>query len=300
MEFADIVLKRIEGEENPKRSFNALVCFSNRDSGRALGKIIDIIVHNRAGKSNITMLNLIDSNKALEIEDDNVYKSNLLADIISQIESDKFTVRTFVKEYDNFVNEVLKTAEEYDSELILIGTDKDIFNSHIWSKYLKLRGENIIDEDSYHNELGEELTRTIRDISTMMNRNDQITGLLIGNKIKKIERVFIPILKDEDILTLSYVCQFAKNQNITATIWDAIGILSNSHKMQKLFTTVSKKTDGRVKIWNNNKKISVDFINTQDLMIIGKTGWDKLIFTPLSWINDLPSTLIIKDKKIEA
>lgn len=299
MDFADIVFKRIEGEDNPKKSLNTLICFSKENTGKALGVVIDKIARNRAGKSYITLINTIDREQALEIEDDNVYKSNLFSGIVKQGESDKLTIRTFVKQYDNYVNDILKTAEEYNSDLILIGAEIDVFSSSIWKKYLKLKTDKIIDEEIFFKELGEQTTKTLRDVSTIMNRNDQTTGVLIVNKLEKIENIFVPILKDEDVFTLIYLYQFLKNQDISATVWDSIGILNNNQKMQKIFSTITKKADGRVRLWNNNKKIGVDFMKEQDLMVIARNGWEKLIDTPLCWIYDLPSTLIIKDKKTE-
>jgi hypothetical protein len=65
--------------------------------------------------------------------------------------------------------------------------------------------------------------------------------------------------------------------------------------MQKLYQYIVKKTDGRVHLWNDDRKIEEDFIRGQDLVIIGVEGWVKLINAPLPWKEVLPSTLIIKD-----
>lgn len=297
MEFADILFKRIENEDNPKKSINALICFSKRETGKVLGKVIEKMAINRAGKSFITMLNLIDQEQALKIEDEDIYKSNISSEIIEKNETGKFTIRTFVKQYDNYVNEVLKTAEEYNSDFILIGIDNDILNSSLWDKFIKLKSDNIVDEEDFCRELGEGIAKNLRSISTLSNRSDLTIGVLVINRLEKIKNVFIPILKDEDTLTLIYLYRIAKNQDVNVTVWDAIGILDSDQKMQKTFSAISKKVDGRVKIWNNNKKITPEFIKDQNLMIIGKAGWEKLICTPLCWIHDLPSTLIIKDKK---
>ena len=81
-------------------------------------------------------------------------------------------------------------------------------------------------------------------------------------------------------------------------IWDAIGAIELNPKMQKLQQSFVKKIDEKINIWNNDEKIDTDFIIKQDLCIFGLDGWNKLISTPLSWINQLPSTLIIKDNII--
>lgn len=297
MEFADIILKRIESEENPKKSMNAIICFSEKETGKSLGKVVEKMAQNRIGKSFITLLNLIDSEQIANIEDENIYKSSLSDDIITPNETGKFTMRIFVKPYDNYVNEVIKISDEYNSDFILLGIDNNIFNTSLWEKFIKLKNTNTIDENDFCRELGEDITKNLRNISTLSNRNELSIGVLISNKIDRVENVFVPILKEEDTLTLTYIYKLANNQDVKVTIWDAIGILNRDPKMQKAISTIIKKSDGIVRIWNNDKKISSEFIETQDFMIIGKSGWEKLICTPLCWINNLPSTLIIKDKR---
>jgi hypothetical protein len=50
-----------------------------------------------------------------------------------------------------------------------------------------------------------------------------------------------------------------------------------------------------VQLWDANKKIEKEFMETQDLLIIGLEGWRKLAATPLNWKKSLPSALIIKN-----
>ena len=61
---------------------------------------------------------------------------------------------------------------------------------------------------------------------------------------------------------------------------------------------IVKKTDGRVMLWDDDLKIEQDFIQQQDLVIMGIDGWGKLLATALPWTDSLPSTLIIKDNTL--
>ena len=81
-------------------------------------------------------------------------------------------------------------------------------------------------------------------------------------------------------------------------IWDAIGSMENNLKLQKLYNSCQKLTEDKVSLWDNDKKIDIDFIKKQDLCIFGFDGWNKLVKTNLPWIESLPSTLIIKIKSI--
>lgn len=299
MEFADIITKRIEGENDPKKPVNILICFSKKQTGKALGEITHKMIRNKPGKSSITMLNLINREQAEKIGDENIYKSELFADIHVIGEADRLTVRTFVKHAENFVAEVVNTAEEQNCNIIFFGVGQNIFNASLWNKYVKLRNEaNIVADEDYQRELGEKAVLALRNISTLLNRHEQAIGIFIPNNFPgDVKRIFVPILKESDICTFPYFYQIAKNTDVSVMIWDAIGIIESNVKLQKTFQYISRKTDSRMRLWNNNKKIENDFISEQDLMIIGYDGWEKLIGTPLTWIDNLPSVLVIKDKR---
>lgn len=296
MEFADILSRRIEGENELKKPVNALICFSKVKTGKALGALINKMVRFKPDKSSITLLNLIDAEQAQQIQDENIYKSDLFSDIIRLSEANKLSVRTFVKQSDNYVDDILRTAEEYNCNLVLLGIGNSVFNPSLWSQYLKLKDENVVDE-FYYQQLGTKVTSSLKNVSTLLNRNKLSTGIFAENDYSDSNTIFVPILTKEDAFSFPYFYQMAKNPDVSVTVWDAIGLMETGQKFQKLFQFIIKKTDGRVKLWDNNKKIELDFIQQQDLMIIGFSGWEKLIASALSWTHHLPSALIIKDKQ---
>lgn len=296
MEFVDILLKRIEGENELKRPVNALICFSKVKTGKALGALMNKMVRFRPDKSSVTLLNLIDAEQAKHIQDENTYKSELFSDIIQLSEANKLSVRTFVKQSENYVEDILRTADEYNCNLVLLGIGSSVFNSSLWHKYLKLREENNLPEAALQ-QLDEKAASSLNNVSTLLARNKLSTGIFVENNYLDANQLFVPILYKEDAYSFPYFYQMAKNTDVTVTVWDAIGLMESDQKFQKLFQFIAKKTDGRVKLWDNNKKIELNFIQQQDLMIIGFNGWEKLIGSPLSWTHCLPSVLIIKDNK---
>ncbi len=296
MEFVDILLKRIEGENELKRPVNALICFSKVKTGKALGALMNKMVRFRPDKSSVTLLNLIDSEQAKRIHDENAYKSELFSDIIQLSETNKLSVRTFVKQSENYVEDILRTAEEYNCNLVLLGIGSSVFNSSLWHKYLQLREDNSLPENTSQ-QLDEKTATSLNNVSTLLARNKLSTGIFVENNYSDANQLFVPILYKEDAYSFPYFYQMAKNPDVTVTVWDAIGLMETDQKFQKLFQFIAKKTDGRVRLWDNNKKIELNFIQQQDLVIIGFNGWEKLIGSALSWTHHLPSVLIIKDNK---
>lgn len=298
MEFADIIIKRIEGETELKKPVNVLICFSETRIGKALGTLINKMARFKPDKSAITLLNLIDSEQASQIEDENIYKSELFSDIIKLSELNKISIRTFVKQSENYVEDILRTAEEYNCNLILLGIGSTVFNSALWSKYMQLKEDIALNSEEDNSQQFDEQTKTSLDnVSTLLTRSKVSTGIFVENNYSDVKNLFVPILNKKDAFAFPYFYQMAKNPDISAMVWDAIGLMENEQKFQKLFQFVTKKTDGRVKLWDNNKKIDLSFIQQQDLMIIGYDGWEKLINSPLSWTHYLPSVLIINDNK---
>ena len=296
MEFVDILLKRIEGENELKRPVNALICFSKVKTGKALGALMNKMVRFRPDKSSVTLLNLIDSEQAKRIQDENAYKSELFSDIIQLSETNKLSVRTFVKQSENYVEDILRTAEEYNCNLVLLGIGSSVFNSSLWHKYLQLREDNSLPENTFQ-QLDEKTATSLNNVSTLLARNKLSTGIFVENNYSDANQLFVPILYKEDAYSFPYFYQMAKNPDVTVTVWDAIGLMETDQKFQKLFQFIAKKNDGRVRLWDNNKKIELNFIQQQDLVIIGFNGWEKLIGSALSWTHHLPSVLIIKDNK---
>lgn len=298
MELADIVIKRIEEEENTKKLFNALIGFSKENVGVAISKISQLFTTGRQKRSTLTLLNLLEDEEISKIEDINIYRANLPNKIVGEQDgAEKITTRTFIKQSDNFASDIGKTADEQNCDFIFLGMGPNVFNTPLWDKYIKLKQNNLATEEDYINELGQQQTKTLRVASNLLAKSDKSVGVLVGDIPETLSNIFVPILREEDLIILTHISQIAKSTNLRITVWDAIGVIENNNKIQKLFSSISKKAESKVRLWNNDKKITIDFINEQDLMVIARTGWEKLICTPLCWIKSMPSTLIIKDKK---
>lgn len=298
MDFVDILLKRLDSENELKRPIHALICFSKPETGKALGILANELVKSRTVKPAITALHLIDEEQKRSIENIDAYKNELFADIVAESERNKVTIRTFIKTSDCFAEDILKTSEEQGCNIVLLGIGSKVFNSKLWEKYRKLKGESEISEEIIFEHFAPGEARSLRNVSSLLTRNPVASGVFINNGFKEPRNIFVPILDKEDVHIFTYLYQIATKENVSVTVWDAIGITQSNSKVQKLYQYITKKTDNRVKLWNNNKKIGEDFISMQDLIIIGIEAWDKLISAPLSWTSSLPSTLIIKDKTV--
>lgn len=296
MEPADILLKKIANESDLQKPINVLICFANPKTAKALIVMTCELVRQNPEKSSVTALHLISSQEAEQIQNMDVYKTEMFADFIELGEKNKTLVRTFVKISDNFVDDILETAEEQHSGLILAGIGHNVFNTQMWEKYKVLKSNPDNTETDIQQQLGKARTRSLHNISSLLSRNPKATGIFSDNEMRNIEHVFVTILDPDDVHIFTYIHLIAQKENVKVMVWDALGLTETHPSVKKLYQLINRKSDGHVYIWNNEKKIDYDFIRRQDLVLIGINGWEKLIGSAISWVNSLPSTLIIKDK----
>jgi hypothetical protein len=299
MDFVDILLNRIDSEAELKKPTNAVVCFSSLETGKTLGTLATYFALSRPGKSAITLLHFIgQEEEAKQLKDKDGHENQIFTDIVEKDEKSKITVRTFVKNADHYVSDILQTCEEQNCNLVLVGIDNNTFPLHLWQKYTKLKSNPTNQEAFIHEQFQAEEIRTLDNVSSLLEQNRVAIGVFMDNGLTQVGKIFAPILSKADVHILTYVYQIAQKENVKVMVWDAAGIIRSDARMQKLYQFIVKKTDGLVYLWDDDKKIEEDFIKQQDLVITGIDGWGKLINAPLLWTGSLPSTLIIKDKTI--
>lgn len=296
MDFADILLNRFDGEAEMKKNNSALVCFSALETGKILTRLAIQIIRSKSGKSSVTLLYFINKEEEKRLSEEmNEYKHAILADLTSAEDRDKVTLRLFIQSSDDYNAEIIKVSEEQKSNLILVGIHQNDFNPALIRKYGQLKNDPTRSETYILDQFQEGEAETLRNLNPIFTRDTVPTGLFIDNGSTQFRKFFIPILQKADLYLFTYLYQIAQQENVKIMIWDAIGMIESDSKIQKLYQFITKKAEGRIYLWNNNKKIECDFIREQDLVIMSMDGWRKLIDTPLPWTDCISSTLIIKE-----
>lgn len=296
MDFADMLLNRFDGEAEMKKSNSALICFSALETGKILSRLAIRVTRSKSEKSSITLLYFIDKSEEIRLSEEmDEYKHNIISDFMPAEEREKITLRLFIQSSDDYYADIIRISEEQKSNLILLGINNKEINSGLLKKYGQLKNDPAHSDTFILEQFDEKEAEKLKNINALFNRNTVSTALFIDSGTTQFRKLFIPILQKSDIHIFTYLYRIAQQENVKIMIWDAIGIIQSDVKMQKLYQFIAKKTEGRIYLWDNDKKIECDFIKEQDLVIIGTEGWSKLICTPLPWTDCLPSTLIIKE-----
>lgn len=297
MDFADILLNRFDGGAEMKKPNSALICFSNLETGKILSRLATHITRSKSEKSAITLLYFIDKERELRHSDEmEEYQNKIISNFIPTEERDKITLRLFIKASEDYLADIIRVCEEQNCNLLISGMKNNEFGPGLIKKYSQLKNDPANSETFIFEQFGERDAKALKIINALFNRTTSSVGLFIDNGASEFRKLFIPILHKSDIHIFTYLYRIAQKENVKIMVWDAIGIIHSDPKMQKLYQFIVKKTEAGLYLWNNDKKIGCDFIREQDLIIIGAEGWNKLICTPLPWIDCLPSTLIIKEK----
>ena len=292
MALIDKFLKRTLFEQESDPPLNILVCFSKHDSGIALCKVANYLMHSKSKDEQIASLHLLEREEYDKIENIEEYKASLYSGIIEECRKGTAMVRTFIKPSDDFVSEILSTSEKLESNLVLVGIGKTVLTPQLWGSYQKFTANQGVTQET-DTSLD---TISHRGVSSLLERNEKTTGIFINHDLDTIDNVFIPILDKVDIHIFDYIKRLAEKTTAKITLWDAIGVIETVPDLKKAFHFMQKNAVGSVSMWDNSKKIDYDYIKQQDLVVIGFDGWTKLISSAITWSHSLRSTLIIRKK----
>ncbi len=300
MEYSDSLLARIDSEIDFKAPINALIGYNKLETGKKLSELAAYFVLSRSEKSSITYLQLLDSeSEESELKESTQYNKFFTESGEEKEEKNEITVRSFEKTSDNFVSDILKASKDYKSNLVLFGLEDNQLTLNQCQKYTKLHQDPMLSDLQILEQFTSSEAKMLECISSLFELSSEATGVFVNNGLDRIKNIFVPILSHSDMLILPFVyLRFAQKDNINIMIWDAIGAIQTTSKFQKIYQTITKKTEDKVYFWDSNKKIDVDFIQKLDLFIVGYEGWRKLIATNLPWLDSLPSTMIFKGKNI--
>jgi hypothetical protein len=225
-------------------------------------------------------------------------QSKISTDFMPKREKEKITLRTFISDEADHMAQIGKMIDELGCNLLVRGIRNEELNIRQVEHYSRLRRDPANPLPAILAQFPEEESMILQELSAMMENNRIPTALFVDNGMQQASRIFLPLLCKSDIHLFTYLYHLVQQEQTEIMLWDAIGIIKTEPKLQKIYQFIEKKSDGKLDLWNNDRKIDETFIREQDLMMIGVEGWSRLTNTPLLWKEQLPSLLIIKDNNL--
>ena len=118
-------------------------------------------------------------------------------------------------------------------------------------------------------------------------------GILIDKDLQQVNKVFVGIYSVGDVFLIDYVQRLMQNNNAQVTILDNNGHTKSNFLIQNSLEALEHKHGDKFEVFQPGQ-INKPFLEQQDLVIFSLESWKKLVDDEVSWLQDIPSVLIIK------
>lgn len=299
----DLINKLFKSKENiipqeviNKSKYKILCSFKNQINGNSLLRLANSFVKKQPENSLITTMHLVSSDETYSF-DDTEYEHKVFSPIIEESKLLNQPIVTLFKVSNDIDSDIVEIANKGDFDLLLVGIGQSIFEGTLLGKLLGfttriVNPERIIDklsgkEGLFENSPFDERTRYIM-LSTKVP-----VGVYIDKNLKEINKVFVPIFSSEDSFLIEYAQKLIHNNDSQVVILDVAGFVKNSFTIKEIVRSIEQYKPNHITI-REDKLVKREFLETQDLMLVSLESWKKLIDSRILWMDNIPSTLIIK------
>lgn len=278
--------------------FKILVSFGNPEHGKSLLRLANGLSKKMSENARITTMHLISSN---EMHQYNSAESEgeSFAPIIEESKALNQKITTLYKASNDIDADIIEVTNKGNFDLLLIGVGQSIYDGSLLGKILGFTTKIINPEKLINQVTGKEnlFENSPFDDSTriILGKSDATVGILVDKNFTKLERVFIPILHENDISLIRFAQKLIKNSGAQITVLDAVGEIKNNSEIKELIRTIEQFAPNHIHLMKE-RIIDKEFLKQNDLMMVSANSWKKLIETKSVWLSDIPSALILSEK----
>lgn len=291
--------ENIPSELNELSKYKILFWFNTAASGKALLKLANGLTQKLNGNSVLTALHLAPAD-TLHNFDIHEYEQNIFKPIADGTHNIQQNITTLFKVSSEIENDVTDVANKGNYDLLLIELGKSIYEGTLLGRVLGFTTRIINPE-----KLLQTVTRrdslfdtSIFDERTKMilHRAETTVGIFINKGFEKPDKVFIPIFTSDDANLIQYAQKLIHNAESQVVVYDSVGLIKSFAEIKEQIRAIEQTAPNHISL-QNQKIIQKEFLQDQDLMIVSMESWKKLIETKSIWLSEIPSVLIISEKK---
>lgn len=293
--------KAVEIPKQPKdiSKYKILVSFGTTETGKTLLKLANGLTKKLDSNAELTAMHLSQTNELhhYNLEE---YEKELFDPIIEESKHLNQEVTTLFKASNDINFEIADQANKGEYDLLLVGLSESIFQGSLLGKVLGFTTRIINPEKLLNTVTGKEklFDNSPFDESTklILSRAQVPVGILIDKNLEKIERIFIPVFDITDTFLLNYAQKLIQNSGAQVVVLDAAGQIQNNFEVKGKINSIEQSAPNHI-TFQNQRVVEKTFLQQQDVMIISLESWKKLVATKSVWLSDIPSTLIISEKR---
>jgi Kef-type K+ transport system membrane component KefB len=291
---SDAATKPISSEKR-NDVYKVLISFGLASSGRKLLRLATQMLgrNNNAVTYKAIHVTLGADVSLINVED---FERQSFRPIIA--EAEKLDV-PLTKEYKfaaDLFKEVDGQIQEDQTDLLLLGAGKSLYTGSLLGNIVgvtkSFAPENLLDTITGQrpilpiNDLIDEKARSF------IQDSDCDVAVMIDRDFSDADSIFIPIFRTDDAILLKYAANFARNSGSEITLSDQQGFA----EVEREIAYFNTELPGKMKRFED-KLIQKSFLEQQDLMLITYDSWRMLLESKSTWLDHLPSVLIIRSKK---
>jgi len=225
------------------------------------------------------------------------YEKDRFFPIVDESKVLKQEITTVFQATVDIETNIAEIANNGEYDLLLVGLGKSIFEGTLLGKVLGfttriMNPDRLIDkftgkEGLFENSPFDERTRQI------ISKTKLPLGILVDKELQNVNQVFIPIFSSEDSFLIDYAQKLIYNNNSQIVVLDANGHANTNFVFKSAISSLEHKYPKNITLMED-KIIKKEFLATQDLMVISIESWKSLVDSGSSWLNRVPSVLILK------
>lgn len=273
-----------------------LISFGKPEMGSTLLRLANFMVKNRNGNSAISALHMSPNGlfTKYKISD---YEKESFNPVILESKKLNLDIEKIFKISEDIQKDIIETANKGDYDLLLVGQGQSIFAESLLGNILDF-STRYLNRDFFNDMIsGKEkyLNTTLFAESTrqILLKSKVPVGVLIDNNFSEINKLFLPILRTEDVFLIEYVRKFISNSGVQVTIFDYMEQIKSDSGMKESIRSIEIQVPNHISVIDN-KTFEPDYVNQFDLMLISLESWVKLVESKSVLLNKLPSILIMR------
>jgi Kef-type K+ transport system membrane component KefB len=286
----------IPAEVKRTSDFNILISFGNNEKGKSLFRLANSLTKKQPESSNVTAMHLTMSDEmhAYNLEE---YEKEAFEPILKESKKLDQKITTIFKATGDIETDIADIAYEGKYDLVLVGLGKSIFEGTILGKVLGftsriINPDRLLDkfkgkEGLFENSPFDDRTRLI------ISKTKTPLGIFIDKDLKNIDKVFLGIFSAGDVFLIDYAQRMIYNNDSHLTLLDNNEHTKNNFIVENALAALEKNYQNNIEVIDTNQ-LNKRFLQEQDLILFSLETWKKLVDDEVSWLQDIPSVLIIK------
>ncbi len=280
--------------------YRILFSFGKPESGKALLQLAHQFTRKLNGRAGLTALHLSPSDDLPHYNIEQ-YEEDCFKPVVEESLALNREVTTLFKSAATDIDsEIISVANNGDYDLLLIGPGQSIYEGSFLGKLLGFTTRIINPEKLLNTVTGKEniFNSSPFGESTqhIINKSHVPVGILIDKGFTRARHVFLPLFEARDIYLVTYAEKLVANANAAIVIQDRIGLINSDEALKERIRKMEEDAPGHISILKD-RVIDRSLLKMQELVLISSESWKKLMDSKTVWLPDIPSTLIISEKK---